>query len=57
MGCKNLLSTFTYFWKVLLVPGGGVSEVVLILQAGGTRGEVTKSSCIVEQGRPHGGFI
>lgn len=45
------------FWESFAFPGCAPSEVVLIPQVGGAGGEVTESSCIVEQGRPHGGFI
>lgn len=45
------------FWGSFASPGCALSEAVLIPQGGGTGGEVTESSCIVEQGHPHGGFI
>lgn len=45
------------FLESFAFPGCALSEVVLIPQGGGTGGEVTESSCIVEQGHPHGGFI
>lgn len=51
---SNIFGKFCFFLAALFF---FLSEVVLIPQVGGTRGEVTKSSCIVEQGRPRGGFI
>ena len=45
------------FLESFAFPGCALSEVVLIPQVGGAGGEVTESSCIDEQGRPHGGFI
>ena len=45
------------FLESFAFPGCALSEVVLIPPAGGTRDEVTESSCIVEQGRPHGALF